>query len=422
MKKDKFFRSRVCYIIEETFGYLISILITGVYLARLCQSLSFSDSTVAILSSFTSLGCLFQLVSIYLTGRGRYKKKVTFLYTVSQLLFTLLYVLPLFKFSQGVKAIIFIGMLLVGNFLTSAASSPRTVWFMAMVPDEQRGIFTSRKEAISLVCGIIFQFAMGSVADYYGAIGNERALFIVCGVTIFTMMVIHTLSLLLADEKEPEAKEKISLIKGIKEVLCDKRIRPILFVEIMWAVCAMISTPFLGTYQIKELSFSMTFVAVLSVVYAIARIVASIYLAKYADKKSFSKMLVICYILVAVSFGAGVFTVPSNGHILFTVHHIFYAMAMGGINSAGINLIYDIVTPEKRGCTLAVKSVFCGVTGFVATTLATPLINYIQANNNTFLGMRMYAQQVLMLISLIISIILILYTEIVLVKIKKYAK
>ena len=63
MKKDKFFRSRVCYIIEETFGYLISILITGVYLARLCQSLSFSDSTVARYTPVISIDIRYPNVS-----------------------------------------------------------------------------------------------------------------------------------------------------------------------------------------------------------------------------------------------------------------------------------------------------------------------------------------------------------------------
>ena len=58
--------SRILYIIEAAIEYFISILVAGSFLATLTKELGISDSLTGILSSVISLGCLFQLFSIFL--------------------------------------------------------------------------------------------------------------------------------------------------------------------------------------------------------------------------------------------------------------------------------------------------------------------------------------------------------------------
>ena len=57
-------RSRLMYIFEAALEYLISILVTGSFLATITKELGISDSLTGILSSVISLGCLFQLLSL----------------------------------------------------------------------------------------------------------------------------------------------------------------------------------------------------------------------------------------------------------------------------------------------------------------------------------------------------------------------
>lgn len=57
--------SRLMYIIEADLEYLISLLITGAFLATLTSELGMSDGLTGIISSFVSLGCLFQVLSIF---------------------------------------------------------------------------------------------------------------------------------------------------------------------------------------------------------------------------------------------------------------------------------------------------------------------------------------------------------------------
>ena len=97
--------------------------------------------------------------------------------------------------------------------------------------------------------------------------------------------------MLLSKEKEPAPKKEQSIKKDFVDIFKDKRARSAIIISSLWGVCNNISVPFYGTYMIKELGFSMSFVAVLSFVYAVSRIVASILLGAYADKTSFAKMM-----------------------------------------------------------------------------------------------------------------------------------
>lgn len=413
MQKDIYKASRIYYIIEETAHYLITLLITGAYLAKLTLSLGFSDSLTALLGSFVNLGCVFQLLAIAVFKRGSVKRKVTVFYTINELLFALLYLTPFIKVSSGIRTALFIIFLLGGYFLLNIVSSPKTNWFMALIPDNRRGRFTANKEAVSLLAGIAFRFFMGLAIDRFDAAGNTKASFITCGFVLFTLMIIHTLSLVFSKEKEAEkpATTDTPFFKNAKNLLCDKNILAIVGLGILWAICNAFSTPFFGTYQIKELGFSMTYVAVLAAVSAITRILASMFLGRYADKNSFAKMLRICFILVGISFIAVTFTNPSNGRVMFLIYEMFMAAAMGGINSAQINLVFDIVSPEKRMNALSIKYTFSGLFGFCATLIATPLLAFLQGANISLFGVHIYAQQVLAFISFILTVVLVIYVS-----------
>lgn len=418
MKPDIYRSSRIYYIIEAAVEYFISLLITGAYLAKLTSYLGFSDSLTAILTSFVALGCSFQLFAIAIFNKGRVKRKVTILHVINQLLFMLVYAVPFFNSNHYVKTALFIVFLLGGYFISNIINAPKINWFMSLVPDEKRGIFTSVKEMVSLIGGVIFQLAAGSVIDAYEAQGNMRGAFSVFGITIFVLMVIHTLTLILSKEKDVYNKKSGSSLGGFKSIISDRHIMMVIFASVFWTICTHITTSFFGTYQIKELGFDMTFVALLSVAYTAVRVPSSLLLGKYADKFSFAKMLKICYSLAAAAFLFATFTAPSNGKIFFTIYYMLFAAAMGGINSAEINLIFDYASPEKRQNALALKQTVYGLCGFLATLAATPLFNYIQNSGNTFFGVKIYAQQVLSAISFVMTILLIIYVDKVVLKIK----
>ena len=238
---------------------------------------------------------------------------------------------------------------------------------------------------------------------------------------IFVLMLLHTLCLVCT--VEPEAEES-TLVKTEKKhsfisLLRSKKLLSVTALFVLYYMANYASLPFYGTYQINELGFSLKFVAVLAMVTSVSRITVSKFWGRYADKNSFAKMVEKCFIMLAISYVFVICSSPANGMITFTLYNVFHGIAMGGINSALTNIVFDYMPHEKRSDALAVSQALSGVAGFVTTLLISPMVSQIQANGNKLFGMPIYAQQAVTVISLVFTVVAILYTRFVLIKTKK---
>ena len=408
-QKDIYKTSRGMYVAEAAIEYFISMIVTGAYLAKVTTAIGISDGLTGILTSFVSLGCGFQIIAIFLANRRPVKRWVTALHSLNQLFFALIYLVPFMRVPQTVQIAIFVVFFLLGHVLNNVVNSPKINWFMSLVDDKRRGRFTALKESVSLIGGMLFSFGVGAAIDAYEAAGNLNGAFIFCGAGIFVLMLLHTGTLLLSKEKPAAEEKKIPVRKLLGELIRDKGLLKVIMISVLWNVAHYVTTPFYGTYQIGELGFTMTFVSLLSVLYAVVRTLFSRPLGKFADKHSFTQMMKICFIIAAAGFGVNAFTVPANGKVLYTVHYLLYAVGMAGINSGEINMIYDYIGQEKRVAALALKNTLAGFAGFFATALASLLVEKIQADGNIFLGMNVYAQQVMSAIGCLLTLGVLLY-------------
>lgn len=419
VQRLKYNKNQILYIFEATFEYFILLLVIGSYLATLTTHLGFSDSLTGILSSAISLGGLFQLGSMFIRRR-KIKRFVVIFSIVNQFLFAFLYVVPVFDFSGAVKRIIFV-VVIVSAYLVYNITHPKKVnWLMSLVDDGIRGRFTANKEIVSLLCGVVFTFLMGNIVDYFKAKNELKMAFIICAVTIFLLMVGHTLSMLFTSEvEETSYTQNKKLFSQIAETFKNKDTQKITLLFVLWYVAKGISEPFNSVYMIKELGFSLTFISVLTIVQSVIRVLCSRAMGSYADKNSFAKMLRICFVFAFIGFVASAIARPSNGSIAFTLHFMAHGVSLAGINSALINLIFDYVPHENRADSLAVTQSLSGLMGFISTFAAGFLVTYIQKNGNMLLGVSVYAQQILNLISAIATVGIMLFLQFGIINKKK---
>ena len=415
-ENDIYKKSRVMYIIEAALEYFIGLLVAGAYLARLTSSIGIPDHITGILSSITSLGCTFQLIAILWASKRKVKKTVILLHSLNHLLFTLIYVVPFFDLTTEQKTIIFLVFLLGGSMFRNMVTPLKLNWFMSMVDDNKRGRFTANKEIISLVGGIVFTFIMGNMSDRLEEAGKIMESFIVCGITLFVLTLLHIYTMVASREKEVEAKDRLPLKQMLKSLTTDMSFLKIVMVSVLWSMATHFSTPFNGTYSIKELGLSMTMISIVTAIQSTSRALFSRPLGKYADKYTFAKMLNICFIVELFAFALNIFTIPENGKLLYTAFHVLYAVGLAGINSGGMNLIYERVPKEMRVCALAFKNTLAGLVSFITTLFASRLVKRIQENGNKFFGMDLYAQQVMSAITTVGIIVLIIYLNTVVKK------
>lgn len=408
-------RSRTLYIAEATLEYLISLLVHGSYLAILTQSLGISDSLTGIISSFISLGCLFQLCSIFIIRR-RYKGFVVAASVINQAMFMLLYICPLAPLPASAKTALFVAFIFAAYFIYNLAHPKKINWFMSLVPDGVRGGFTAKKEMVSLICGIGFSFVMGQAVDRFKLVGDGRGVFVAGAVTIFALTVLHTLSMLFSVEPSAHARPAPNIKEGLARVWRDKAVRRVAIMFTLWNIAHYSTISFYGSYQIKELGLSQTVVAALVAVGSVSRIAFSIPMGKFADRAGFAKMLRLGLVTVCVAFGCAAAATPATGGICFLLYYLFHGVAMSGINSALINLIFDYVDKETRADALAVSQATAGAAGFAATLCVSPLVSYIQSQGNRLFGLPVYAQQVTSVVAIIFTVVTILYLHFVIIR------
>lgn len=402
-------RGPLLYTIQAALEYMVSLLVTGSFLATLTKELEISDHLTGILSSVISLGGVFQLISLFL--RVRSKKRLVLAFSVTnQLLFMLLYILPIWQGGGQFKGLIFTVLIISAYVLLNAAYPKKISWLMSLIDDHHRGRFTANKEIVSLLTGMIFTFVMGSVIDYFKLTGQIRVALILTAIVIFSLLLLHTLVLVLI--QEPDAAKKQIIPEDFHRVLKNKSFRRVTVVFALYYIGLYISTPFYGTYQISELGLSLTFISVTTMIGGIARILISNYWGRYADRTSFSALVGKCLLFLALSKVAVIFAVPQNGGVMFVLYQILFGIGMGGISGSMINLVFEVTPVEDRGSAIAINQAIAGVSGFLSTMLVSPLVAHIQQNNNRLFGVPIYAQQVVSVIGLLFMMAAMLYVHV----------
>ncbi len=407
--RDIYGTSRTLYIIEAALEYFISILMGGAYLARLTDYVGMSDGMTAVLSAFVSLGCTAQLVALLLINRRSVKRLVTLGEIFNQLLFTVVYLTPFLPIPSGARPWVMVVGLMLGHFIANAVKAPKTNWFMDLVDHDHRGVFTANKEIVSLISGMVFTFGIGKLIDLFEANGNTEGVFVASAVAIFVFCIGHTLTLVFSKEKTVEEstvrREKISA----RELFSNRTYFKVIGVSVLWAMINYSTTPFFGTYQNKELAFTAVFIAIISAIASVSRAVFSRPLGRFGDRHSFATLLMICFGIQAAALVFSMFAVPANGKIFYTAYAVLHAVSMAGINSGDFNLVYDYIPHRLRTVGIAIKCSVAGIVGFLTTLAVRPLVEYIQASGNRFLGMNVYAQQVVSALGLALTLLTILY-------------
>lgn len=259
---NKYKRTRMLYILEAALEYFFSLMLTGAYIAKVASAIGMSDGLVGVLSAANTLGCTFQLFAIFLANKKSVKHWVFISHTINQLFFTTVWLIPLLNLPKNFKIVAFIVALVGGWIINHIINSPKINWFMSMVDDRKRGSFTAKKEMFSLVSGMVFTLTMSTVIDRFEARGNLRTAFLIGGLTMLVLTILHSLTLIFSYERPAKTEKNQNKASDLfRALLKNRSLRHVLIFTTMGSVSASVSFPFLGTYQNNELGFSLSFVS-----------------------------------------------------------------------------------------------------------------------------------------------------------------
>ncbi|MBQ9760323.1 MAG: MFS transporter [Clostridia bacterium] len=415
-------RSRRAYAAECTFEYFVSLLVTEAFLSKVLLSIGMSDGLIQVVSTLIALSQLFQFFSIFVVQRiTNTKRFVVLFHTVGQLLFMALYFVPFLPFAGEYKTVVAIGCILVAYFGNYFVTNIIYNWGNSYVSPSWRGLFGAKKEILSLLTGIVMTVVIGYAMDYFEEAGNLEGgfIFAAIGILIFCICDFVCLMMIKNDIKPREEIKKTEPIGQVMKKLFKIRgFQYVLILTVLWNVGIYTTIGALGTYRITELDFSMSEITYIAMAGCLARALLSRPFGRFADKYTRSKALILAMVMATAAFAINVFTTPDTRYLII-VYTILYNGCFAGMSVNLLNIVYSYVPAEYFVQASAIKNSIGGICGFLASIAAGTLLDYIQSQGNTFLGIHVYAQQVLSLISVILIVAAIVFTKLVMDKQKE---
>ncbi len=417
--KDQYKLSRILHVIEAALEYFIALGVSTTYLPVLGSAMGLSEGLIALVEAFVSLGCGFQIFAIFLTKKKKVKPTVTVMHIISQIFFALIWFVPLFRASDEAKIALFVVLLLSAHIIHNVINAPKINWYMSLVEDNKRGRFTAIKEIASLISGMIFSALYGALVDYFERRGEIKLAFILCGSILLFIMLSHTLTLVFSKEKPLDEEEKLEhqkpLMVQLGHIVKDKALLKVIAIPALWNIVAYSCTPFYALYQRNVMGLTTGVISIIVAVCSVIRALFSQPMGRYADKHSFSKMLSVCFVIFIGSLVFNLFSGFMIGGILSVISvcgfWVCYYISLAGINSGVMNIIYDYVDKDKQMVALAFKSSVAGIIGFLTTLAFTPIVKWIDNLNLTLFGYNIYAQQILALFGILLTVFIIIYNR-----------
>ena len=404
-------RSRAVYMAQCIFEYLLSLLVTDAFLAKLLGNLGIDDTTIGIISSFVTLAFVIQIFSIFLYKlKMNSKKLVLIFYPLSRLIFSSLYIIPFLPIGGTTVKVIVMSFILVAYSCKYLVLNVLYKWANSYIDPNLRASYSATKEIISLATGIVFTAAVGYVFDEFEARGNIEHGFIMIAVLALLISAIDVICLLCIKKEDNNnvVKQSHKHFKDIiRNTLGNKNFRSVILFTIVWNMACYFTGGFLGTFKVNDLLISVFVIQLINIVGNIMRMLLSRPFGRFSDKHSFVSGMSLALTIAAGGYFMLIFTTQKTWYFV-AVYTIMSAISLAGLNQNSFNIIYSYVDSEYITEALAIKSCIGGLFGFGASLVGGQILRYIQGNGNMLFGIHVYGQQVLAIISFILVILALL--------------
>ena len=418
-------RSRRAYTLECAFEYFVALMVADAVLATLLTEMGIGDAMIGVISSLISLAFLFQLFSIFVVQHIKNVKMVAIpIHLVSQMFFLALYLLPFLGIPAQFRSAAVIGCLLIGYFGNYLVTSVIFDWGNSFVDPNGRANFAATKEIISLLSGILVSLLMGSAIDKFMEDGNITGGFLFIALMMLLMNLGDFICLMLMKnrKKEKQQEEKTEPFwQVVRTLFANKSFVLTVIVHAIWNISVYMTVGFMGTYKTKELMLSVGFVQIINIAACLARAAFSKPIAHYADKCSYAKGIKLGMMIAAAGYLVNMFTTPSLWWLVI-IHTIVYNVSCAGTSQNLINITYSYVERRYFVQASAIKFSISGICGFAASMVGSRILDAVQENGNTVLGITVYGQQILSAISLGVVLLGVVFVKFVLEKQKIIAK
>ena len=396
-------RSRSVYMAQCTFEYMLALLVTDAFLAKLLSHLGLDDTTIGIISSFITLAFVIQIFSLFLYKLKMPSKTVTLIfYPLSRLLFSSLYLIPFIPMGTTTVKVVVMCFILLAYACKYIVLNVLYKWANTFVEPTKRASYSATKEIISIAAGIVFTAVVGYVFDTMEAGGNIKHGFIMIAILAFIISVSDVLCLLFIKKEESAEEHRPKHFRDIiRNTLGNKNFRSVILFTAIYNSAVYLTNGFLGTFKVNDLMISIFIVQLINIIGNVVRMAASKPFGYFSDKHSFASGMAVALVFLSAGYVALIFTTPGTW-LLIALYTVLYSATLAGVNQNSYNIAYSYVDSDYITEALAIKNCIGGLFGFFASLVGSRILKYVQSNGNMLFGVRVYGQQLLAAISLVL--------------------
>lgn len=430
--KEDLKKSRIYYTTGDSAVQTIVQLAGGTFLAALMSHSGISDSNIGIITSLISLAAFSQLFLINFFKKIKKYKLLVCITSMQRILFSILYLIPLFGFRSSVNAILIVLLYFIGQIFVQIGTPASQDWISRLVPSRLRGKYFSIKDSVVVFVVSTLMLVCGIILDYYKK-HNILVGFVLISFIIFILTIINVFAFskmkeartsylnnegkemhgrLAKKAKELESANKPdSILFEVKQAFRDQKFRKAFTVQSLYIFAFYICNPFNASYQINDLNLPYTFIMLVSFIANLWRIYIMPKLGRAADRYGMGRILRYSILSLGLYFLTIALTMPFNAYPMYILGAVFNstAWAFVGIGLFGIQL--DFYRNEKRMIWLTITSSISGLLGFLVSIVGGLILSKLQQLNIHMLGLKIYAQQILNLTGFLILLVTVCFIK-----------
>jgi len=355
------------YSILDGSFYSIMESFTANFIRPFALVLKASNTFIALISTLPGLiSVIFQFLTINYLNQLPRKRTIVIGAFLHGLIWIPIAFVPYFFPNKSNLALL---LLLILSSTFAAVINP--LWSSLMgdlVPEETRGRYFSKRNAICGSVAFVFTFLAGLFLNYFslylGLLATFGIMFILA--FMFRMASVYYLSIMY--EPIIERKNKVKPVSfhnfflGLKQTHYGKFTLYLCFMSFS----VNIAGPFFIVYMLKNLQFSYLQFTIITLVSVVSTFVSMYFLGKLTDKIGNKRVLVVSGLLISLIPLPWIFF--TNFYVLLLVE-VFSGIVWAGFNLSASNFVYDAAKPEEITSYVVYLNLLRGMAIFLGSLL-----------------------------------------------------
>jgi len=401
LKLSDYEKGRKYFIYEGSTSMIIFSLAGGAFISGFANSLGATDGFNGIIGAIPALTGVIQIFSSIFFEKIEHRKLLISLFSfLGRFLFGVMFLIPMFILNKGISLYTLLFIYTIAFLLMGFVGPSISGWLVDLTPENIRGKYLARKDAISLAFVTVATLAFGKALDLFRNNNYEHVGFIIIGVGLIILAFLQLY--FLSSIKEPLVNKKnnsVTLKKAILEPIMNKTFRKVVLLFVFWNIALFVALPFFSVYMVTRLHLSYTYIMVMGLISAVARVFVVKYWGSLADNKSWESATKYSIAALALCHFCWGFVNTQTAVFLVPIMNILGGIAWGGVAISLFNIQFLYAPKQSRTIYIGGCAAYGGVIGFLSTIIGSRILNALSHYNLSLNGFEFSNMQIIFLIS-----------------------